>query len=92
MALTVESALTTKKKELHTAPAVKQKRVILSGVNVDYSFVLRIVKLNTVDYAKSSLVNRLWINMIQSMDRKVLSKEPDFWHIERKLETRNTLR
>ena len=77
MAHIVDSVITTKRKENLIALAVELGRDILSGVNANSMLVLRIIRLNTVDYAKNFHVTYLSTSMIQNMDREVCSRGLD---------------
>jgi hypothetical protein len=69
---TVDFALILEKKELHTVLDVVRSKEDPFGVNVNYTPVPEIMKLNIVDSATIFHVIYSRINMIQSMDRRVL--------------------
>ena len=50
----VDSALTTQKRKLHTAPVARQKRDILSGASANCLLALKTMKSNIVEYVQSS--------------------------------------
>jgi len=89
---TVNSVITSKRKEFPIVLDVELTRGILSGVPANSMHVLKITRLNTVDYAKNFHVTYLSISMIQSTDRRVHSQGLDFWYTERRLEQANTVR
>ena len=89
---TVNSVITSKRKECPIVLDVGLTRGILSGVPANSMHVSKITRLNTADYAKNSHVPYLSTSMIQSMDRRVHSQGLDSWYTERRLEQTNTMK
>ncbi len=77
MVHTANSAITTKRRERPIALDAELRGDILSGEIANFMFVLKTTRLNTADYARNFHVTYSSISMIQNMDRKVHSQEPD---------------
>ena len=96
VAHTVDFVLTLAKRELPIALDVKQTKDIHFGASANYTLVQLNIKLSTVESALIFRATSLWDilkeHQITLKDREMPYSGLGFWHIERKLAQKNTLK